>query len=123
METDQVDVLALAVFCYLEQIENAEKAGRKCKLGRDVRKADGVDGVDFNFARIHAISCSHSHVWTRPDANAAGDFAATHALAKALGKHHAESLPGSILILERSLRRQDGSLANIRMEVNLVVDT
>jgi hypothetical protein len=88
MKSDQVDILALAVFRNLEQVDQAVEAGLTRELRGDIRKPDGLDGIDFNLAFIHRIAAAHPDVRTHPDANAAGDLAAPHAVAKTFREDH-----------------------------------
>jgi hypothetical protein len=90
LEADEVDVVAGAVLGYFEEIDEAEEAGCAGKLRGDVGKADGFDRVDLAF--FHAVAVAGDHVGAGPDADAAGDFAAADAFAKALGEGHGESL-------------------------------
>jgi hypothetical protein len=88
VEADEVDFFAAAVFGYLQEIEDAEKAGCACEFRRDVGKADGLDGIDFNFAFFHSIASADFDARGFPDANAQGDVASTNAIAETLRKHH-----------------------------------
>ena len=92
VEADEVDVFAVAVFGDFEQVDEAEEAGGAGELRGDVGEADEVDGVDFDFAFFHAVPVADDHMGARPDADAAGDFAAADALAEAFGEGHGESL-------------------------------
>ena len=63
------------------------------QLRSDIREADGRNGIDFDFAFLHAVAVTHFDMRARPYAHAAGDFSAANSLAQALGEHHEESLP------------------------------
>jgi len=88
VEADEVDVLAAAVFRDLEQVEDTEEAGLLGESRRDVGNADGFDGVDFNGALLHAVAAADQDVGTSPKPDARSDFAATNAVAQALGERH-----------------------------------
>jgi len=93
MEPDEVDAFAPAVLGDLEQIHQAEEARFARQLRSDIREADGRNGIDFDFAFLHAVAVTHFDMRARPYAHAAGDFSAANSLAQALGEHHEESLP------------------------------
>ena len=76
MKSDQVDILALAVFRNLEQVDQTVEAGLTRELRGDIRKPNGLNGIDFNLAFVHLIAAAHADARTHPDANAAGDAAA-----------------------------------------------
>ena len=88
MKADQVDILALAVFRNLEQVDQTVEAGLTRELRGDIRKPKRLDGIDFNLAFVHRIPAAHPDARTHPDANAAGDVAAPHAVAKTFREDH-----------------------------------
>ena len=88
MKSDQVDILASAVFRNLEQVYQTVEAGLTRELRGDIRKPDGLDGIDFNLAFVHRIAAADPDARTHPDANAAGDVAAPHAVAKTFREDH-----------------------------------
>jgi hypothetical protein len=92
MEPDQVNILAPAVLRHLEQIHQAQEARFARQLRRDIRVTDRRDGIDFDFAFLHAIAVAHFDMRALPDADAAGNFSAANSFAKALGKYHDQSL-------------------------------
>jgi len=96
VEADEVDGLAAAVLGDFEEIEDAEEARSLGERGGDVREADGLDGVDFNFAFFHPVAAADADLGTHPDTDRAGDFAAADAFAEAFGEVHggSVSLPG-----------------------------
>jgi hypothetical protein len=61
-------------------------------LRRDFLDADLVNGIDFDIAFFHAIAGAGLDVWEFPDADAASNFSTAHAVAKAFGEDHDESL-------------------------------
>ena len=110
MEADEIDILASAVFCDFEQIDHSQEARFPGQLRGDIRKADGLDGIDFDLAFFHRVPRAHSYVRTNPDSDAARDFAAPHSLAQAFGKHHEESLyRGGIRFIAQCHRRIAGA--------------
>ena len=88
MKSDQVDMLAVAVFRNLEQVDQTVEAGLTREPRGDIRKPNGLNGIDFNLAFVHRITAAHPDARTHPDANAAGDIAAPHALAKTCREDH-----------------------------------
>jgi len=76
----------------LEEIQDAEKARLASELGSNIRKANGFDRIDLDLSFFHGVAAADSDVGTGPDADAAGDFAATNAVAKTLGEDHGESV-------------------------------
>jgi hypothetical protein len=92
VEADQIDILAVTMFGNLQQIDDAEEARLARQLWSDIRKTDGLDGIDLYLTFVHAIAGARFDVRTRPDSDTTGDFSATNAVAKAPGEDHEESL-------------------------------
>ena len=92
MEPNHVDVLTFTVFRYLEQVNNAEKAGLSRQLRRNLLEPDRLDGIHFDLTFFHAVSVAGFHVGMRPDSDATGYFSATNSLTEALGEDHEKSL-------------------------------
>ena len=88
MKSDQVDILASAVFRNLEQVDQTVEAGLTRELRGDIRKPNGLNGIDFDLAFVHRIAAADPDARTHPDANAAGDVAAPHAVAKTFREDH-----------------------------------
>jgi len=88
METDQVDVLAGSVPGDFEEIDEAEESGLARELRGDFLEGDLVDRIDFDVAFLHAIAVAGFDVRIFPDADAAGDFAGTDAVAETPGENH-----------------------------------
>ncbi len=88
MKSDQIDILASAVFRNLEQVDQTVEAGLTRELRGDIRKPNRLNGIDFNLAFVHRIPAAHPDARTHPDANAAGDVAAPHAVAKTFREDH-----------------------------------
>jgi hypothetical protein len=82
------------MFGNFQQVEDAEKARFACQLRGYIREPDKFDRVNFDFTLFHAIARASSDVRARPDADAAGDFTAANAFAKAPGEGHGKSLAG-----------------------------
>ena len=91
MEANEVDVLASAMSCDLEQIENSEESRFTCQLWRNVWKPNRFDGVNFDGAFFHAVSVTNENMRMSPKTNTAGDFSATNSLSKSFGKYHERS--------------------------------
>ena len=92
MEADEINVLAGAVLGDLEEVDDAEESGFAGKGGGDIGEADGLDGIDFDFAFLHAVTGADADVEAFPDADGASDLAAADGVAKALGEGHGESV-------------------------------
>jgi hypothetical protein len=92
VEANEVDIVAFAVFCGFEQVEDAEEAGGLGELGRDVGQADGFDGVDLDLAFVHAVAASDFDARGDPDADRAGDLSGADAVAEAFGEDHVENV-------------------------------
>lgn len=101
MEADEVDGLAAAVLGDFEEIEDAEKAGGAGEFRRDVGKANGFDGVDFDCAFFHAVVTADFNLRTHPDADAGGDSAAADAVAEAFGEEHGGRIRGRVAAMVR----------------------
>ena len=121
MKAHQVDLVASAMLCHLEQIDHAQEARRPRQFRSDVRKADALDRVDLDLAFLHAVSAAHADVGSRPDPHAARDFTSPHPVAKPLCEHHGGSLTPqasprgilkgmSVLTVEKSRQRCDDTL-------------
>ena len=91
-EPDQINIVASAVPCDLQQIGHARKAGLAGKLRCDLRKIDGLHGFDFDLAFVHTVVGPGPHMRTSPYPNAAGNLSPTDSFAKTLCEDHAESL-------------------------------
>ena len=93
MEANQIDVLSSAVFRDLEKIEYAKKPGGNGEGRSDIRKADRLDGIDFDLTVIvHAVASACFDVRTQPYPHAAGDFPAADAVSQSFSEDHRESL-------------------------------
>ena len=92
MEADQVDVVAFAVFCDFEQIDDAEKPRFACQLRRNVEEPDRFDGIDFDLAFLHRVAVPDLYVRAGPDADATGNLTRPDPLAQTFRKDQAASL-------------------------------
>jgi hypothetical protein len=88
MKPDQVDILAAAMFRNLEEVDQTLEAGFTRELRGDIRKTNGLNGIDFDLAFVHRIAAANPDAWTYPDANAARDVAAPHAIPKTFREDH-----------------------------------
>jgi hypothetical protein len=93
MEPNQVDLVAAAVFCDSQQIVHALEPRFTGQIVSDVGNSDRRNRIDDDVALVHAVTTTHLHVGTRPDANAASDSPASDSLAKTFGEHHMERRP------------------------------
>src|SRR3954463_7324594 len=96
VEANQVDVPTAAVVRGRQQLLHTAKARFAREVGVDVRLVDGRNRVDDDVPLVHGISSADLDVELFPDANAAPNPSAPHAVAKALAEHHAkrDSKPG-----------------------------
>jgi hypothetical protein len=101
VEADEVDGLAAAVLRDFEEVEDAEEAGGTGEFRCDVGKANGFDGVDFDFAFFHAVAAADFDVGTYPDANAGSDGTAANAIAEALGEEHGRRIRERVATMVR----------------------
>jgi hypothetical protein len=92
VESNQVNVLALSVLRDLQQIDDAQETRLSRQLWSNLKKANRLDGIYLDLTFLHAVAGAHLCVRTRPDSDAACDFATTYSLAKTLGEYHKESL-------------------------------
>jgi len=88
MKADQINIVAFAVLGNFQQVEDTEEPRFACQRGSDIGEAYWSDRLDFDFAVAHAVAVAGFYVRTRPDTNAAGDFASNYALAESLGEDH-----------------------------------
>lgn len=81
--------------CDLEQVDHSIESGLSSKVASDVVKVDLSDRFNQHVTGIHRIQPSDLHVRALPDADAAGNPALPHPVAKALGEHHTAYLGGA----------------------------
>jgi hypothetical protein len=62
MEPDQIDVLALAVLCSLEEIDDALEAGLLSQAWSDIRETDREDRIHLDRALSHAVDTASLEV-------------------------------------------------------------
>jgi hypothetical protein len=87
------------MFGNLEEVHDAEKAGLAGEGGGDIRKADGLDGIDLDVSFFHGVASADADVEPLPDADGTGDFTAADGVAKALREGHRKSLQRAKKIL------------------------
>jgi len=87
-KSNQIDVIAFAVLCNLQQIEYSKEAGFPRQFRSNVRKPDGCDRLDFYLAVSHAIAAAFRDMGPGPNPDAASYVAANHPFAKTLCKDH-----------------------------------
>jgi hypothetical protein len=75
----------------LEQIDDAEKTRGARQSGSDIGEADGLDRIHLDLTFFHAVTVAGLNVRTRPDTDAAGDFAGTDSVAETFSEYHVES--------------------------------
>ena len=76
MEANQVNVFAFTMLRDLEKVQHAEEPGSLCQSRSDVRKSDGLDGIDYDLAFIHRISATDFDMRMHPNPHTAGYFSA-----------------------------------------------
>ena len=98
MESNQIDVLALAVFRDLEEIGHTFKTRTSCQVWRDVGQTDRLNRIHFDLTLVHAVAPPDLDVGIRPYPNTDGDGASPYAFSEPPGENHAASLrPGARL--------------------------
>src|SRR5580692_8357619 len=88
MEANEVDLFTRAVLGDLEEVHHTEEARLARQLRGNVRITDRGDGIDFDFAFLHAVPVAHLYVRTLPNPDAASDLSAADSLAQSLGEYH-----------------------------------
>ena len=91
MESDQIDVLALAVLRDLEKVDHTLKARRSRQLRSNIRETDRQDRIYLDLTLLHPVAVADLYVGTHPDADAASDFAVPNSGAQPLREDHLES--------------------------------
>src|SRR5688572_24442087 len=92
MEPDQVDVPAGAVPGGFHQRLEAWKAGLARQQRGHVLQPDGFDRIDDDVAVVHRVAAAGFDVRMGPDAHAAADPPAPHALTQLFSKEHRSGL-------------------------------
>jgi NAD(P)-dependent dehydrogenase (short-subunit alcohol dehydrogenase family) len=92
VKPNEIDVVASTVFRHLEQIDDTQKSRFSRQLPSDIRKTDWLDRIHLDLTFFHPVPVADLDVGAHPYSDAASNFSATNSLAKALGKHHEESL-------------------------------
>jgi hypothetical protein len=85
---DDEDPSSSTVLCDLEEIDDAYKPGRPRELGSDLGEGDLEDLRDENLARRERVPAADLHVWSLPQPDGGGDFAATNAIAERADELH-----------------------------------
>src|SRR5260370_37388332 len=88
LEVDQIDVVARAVFCDLQEIDHTCETGASRQLGCDVCECYAPDRRYFDEPVAQSVVAADLDVRALPYTDAAGDFAAHDGLAKTLREHH-----------------------------------
>ena len=90
MESNQVHVIAGAVFSGSQQIIHTLKTRFMGQFVRDVIDADVRNRIHDNVALFHRIPTANLDVGAHPDANGASDSPVPDRLAQMFAKHHIE---------------------------------
>jgi hypothetical protein len=93
VESDQIDVVAAAVFRDLEELHHVVEARTSRQVQGDLGQTDNPNRIHFDLTLVHAVAPANRDVGTRPYSNAASDGASSHSLSEPLGEDHATSLP------------------------------
>jgi hypothetical protein len=88
VESDQIDVLALAVLGDLEEINDSLEARGARQVWSDVVQTDRQDRLDLDFTLFHTVSLAGRHMRAHPDADAAGDLTASDSVAQTSCEDH-----------------------------------
>jgi hypothetical protein len=97
VEPNEIDILAFAVLCNLEQINDAQETRIARQGWRDIRKTDRLDRIHFDLAFFHSVAVAHYDVRAHPYSDTASDFSSTNSIAKSLGKRHEVSLHSAMV--------------------------
>ena len=92
MEPNQINVLAFTVLRHLEKIDDTQESRLARQLPSDIREADRLDRIHFDFTFVYSVAVADFDLGARPDSHAASDFTATNSVAQVLGEDHEESL-------------------------------
>lgn len=103
MEPHQVDILAGAVFCNLQQIRAALEAGFHCQIRGDVLQGDLLDGIDDDFTFVHPVAPADLYARIFPDADAACDESAPYSFAKAFRENHGRQIQATLASMRHAL--------------------
>jgi hypothetical protein len=106
VESDQINVLALAVLRDLEEVNHTLETRRSRQLWSDIRETDRQDRIYLDLTLVHLVAVADLYVGTHPYADAAIDFAAPNSVAQALREDHLESL--LVAAERRSVREHAG---------------
>src|SRR6185503_3099705 len=93
VESNQVDIVAAAVFRRFEQVLHTVETRFARQVVGDIRESNRLDRIDDNVPLVHSVTTTLFHLGPHPDADRASDPAASNALAKALGEDHPASPP------------------------------
>jgi hypothetical protein len=88
VESDQIDVLALAVLGDLEEINDSFEARGARQVWSDVVQTDRKDRLDLDFTLFHTVALAGRHVRAHPDSDAAGDFTASYSVTQTSCEDH-----------------------------------
>jgi len=76
------------VLCDLEEIDEADEPGLPRELGSDIGEGDLEDLRDENLAGRERVPATDLHMWSLPQPDGGGDFAATNAIAERSDELH-----------------------------------
>jgi hypothetical protein len=96
---DDEDPSSGAVLCDLEKIDDAHKPGLPRELGSDIGEGDLEDPRDENLAGRERVSAADLHVWSLPQPDGGGDFAATNAIAERSEELHGQVSVGIVYLI------------------------
>ena len=88
MESDQIRIVAAAVFCDPEQVFNAFETRFAGKIIGDVSDCGRLNRFYNYVTFLHPIPSAHPYVGMLPDANAASDCPLPNSLSKSFSKYH-----------------------------------
>jgi hypothetical protein len=88
MKTNQIDVIAFAMFGHFEQIEHTQETRLARQLWSNIGKPDQCNRIDLDLSLSHAISLAFFYMGGHPYSDAAGYFPSNHSFAKALCEDH-----------------------------------
>jgi hypothetical protein len=88
VKLNKIDVLTSAVFCDFQKIHDTRKAGSARQSRRDVIEVNLTQFIHHDITRSKFIFVANLNARPLPDANTAGDLAATYWFSQTLREQH-----------------------------------
>jgi hypothetical protein len=91
MEPNQVDVVAAAVLCDLQQILHTFEPRLTGQIVGDVLHSYLRNRIDEDVSLVHRVTTTDLYMRPLPDANAALDSSVANCVSKSFSEHHRRS--------------------------------